>query len=76
LRNFSTSIPNNLEVKALGVPMGIPWFQLKDLARQHGILAFSSNYALYGDMSNRIMRVLAQFASIQEFTPSTRVFWI
>lgn len=64
--NDGCVVARSAEVKALGVPMGVPWFQLKDLAKQHGILAFSSNYTLYGDMSNRFMRVLAQFSPDQE----------
>lgn len=48
-------------VKQLGVPMGVPWFQIKDLAQKHGIVAFSSNYTLYGDLSRRFMDVLGQF---------------
>ena len=54
------------EVKALGIPMGGPWFKLKDLARQHSIIALSSNYALYADMSNRVMSLLNEFSSRQE----------
>ena len=54
-------VARSAEVKALGVTMGTPWFQLQDLARGHGIVAFSSNYVLYGDMSARCMRVLGQF---------------
>ena len=50
------------EAKALGVPMGEPWFKLKDLAKRHGIIAYSSNYALYADMSNRFMSMLSGFA--------------
>lgn len=46
--------------------MGEPWFTLKDLAKQHGVIAFSSNYALYADMSNRVMSLLAQFSPVQE----------
>ena len=46
--------------------MGTPWFQMKDLARQHGIIALSSNYALYADMSNRMMSVLSQYSPDQE----------
>ena len=46
--------------------MGTPWFQMKDIARKHGILALSSNYALYADMSNRMMSVLAQYSPEQE----------
>lgn len=41
--------------------MGQPWFKMKDLAKQHGIIALSSNYPLYGDMSNRATAVLRQF---------------
>jgi len=54
------------EVKALGIPMGGPWFKLKDLARKHSIIALSSNYTLYADMSNRVMSVLGEFSSRQE----------
>ena len=54
------------EVKALGIPMGWPWFKLKDLARQHSIIALSSNYALYADMSNRVMSVLSEYSARQE----------
>lgn len=40
------------------VKMGAPYFQIKDLLRRHGIVAFSSNYALYGDISERVMSVI------------------
>jgi DNA polymerase V len=53
-------------VKALGVRMGQPWFQLKDLAEKHGIVAYSSNYTLYDDMSKRVMSVLSTFSPNQE----------
>ena len=59
--NDGCAVARSNEVKALGVKMGTPWFQLQDLARQHGILAFSSNYTLYGDMSNRVSRILNDF---------------
>jgi DNA polymerase V len=54
------------EAKALGVKMGAPWFQLRALAARFGIVALSSNYALYADMSSRMMAVLAAFAPAQE----------
>jgi DNA polymerase V len=54
------------EVKALGIAMGGPWFKLKDLARKHDIIALSSNYTLYADMSNRVMSVLSEFSARQE----------
>ncbi len=59
--NDGCVVARSAEVKALGVQMGTPWFQMQDLARQHGIVAFSSNYTLYGDMSARCMRVIGQF---------------
>jgi DNA polymerase V len=58
--NDGCVVARSAEVKALGVKMGAPWFQLKDLARKHGILALSSNYALYADMSSRMMNVLGR----------------
>lgn len=42
--NDGCAVARSAEVKALGVKMGTPWFQMKDLARKHGILALSSNY--------------------------------
>ena len=64
--NDSCCVARSNEVKALGVKMGTPWFQLYDLAKQHGIIALSSNYCLYGDVSLRFMRILAQFSPVQE----------
>lgn len=55
-------IARNAEVKALGVSMGQPWFEMKRFAREHGIVAFSSNYTFYGDMSRRVMSVIEQFS--------------
>lgn len=59
--NDGCVVARSAEVKALGVPMGTPWFQLRDRARRDGIVAFSSNYTLYGDLSRRFMSVLRQF---------------
>jgi DNA polymerase V len=64
--NDGCAVARSNEVKALGVKMGTPWFQMKDLARKHGIIALSSNYALYADMSNRMMSVLARYSPDQE----------
>lgn len=55
-------VARDARVKALGVPMGQAWFEMKRFARENGIVAFSSNYTLYGDMSRRVMSVLGQFA--------------
>lgn len=59
--NDGCVIARSAEAKALGVPMGAPWHQLRELARREGIVAFSSNYALYADISNRVVEVLGQF---------------
>ncbi|MEH6999330.1 MAG: Y-family DNA polymerase [Limnobacter sp.] len=59
--NDGCAVARSAEAKALGVKMGEPWHKLKDLARQHGILAYSSNYTLYGDMSQRAVDVLTTF---------------
>ena len=64
--NDGCVVARSQEVRALGVKMGVPWFQLKNLAKQHGIVAKSSNYSLYGDMSARMMAVLGQFSPDQE----------
>lgn len=64
--NDGCAVARSNEVKALGVQMGTPWFKMKDLARQHGIIALSSNYALYADMSNRVMSILREFSPNQE----------
>ena len=64
--NDGCAVARSAEVKALGVPMGTPWFKLKDLARKHGIVALSSNYELYADLSNRMMGLLGQYSPDQE----------
>src|SRR5712691_2464181 len=60
--NDGCVIARSEEAKALGIPMGLPTFQLTDLLQVHPIEVFSSNYALYGDMSARVMTTLAQWA--------------
>lgn len=64
--NDGCAVARSNEAKALGIKMGQPWFQVKELARKHGIIAYSSNYALYADMSNRVMSILSTFSPDQE----------
>ncbi len=64
--NDGCAVARSNEVKALGVKMAEPWFKMEKLARQHGIIALSSNYALYGDMSARVMSTLSIFSPKQE----------
>ena len=60
--NDGCIIARSNEAKALGIRMGMAYFKAKKLLKQHDIAVFSSNYALYGDLSNRVMTVLATFA--------------
>ena len=46
------------EAKALGIPMGVPYFHIRHL-QSHGLVTLSSNYALYADMSARLMSVVS-----------------
>ncbi|MGQ2964772.1 Y-family DNA polymerase [Methylophilus sp.] len=64
--NDGCVISRSAEAKILGVAMGAPWFQIKKFAEQEGISVFSSNYALYADMSARVMTILRQFSPAQE----------
>lgn len=58
--NDGCIISRSAEAKALGLKMGDPYFQVKELLRQHHVQVFSSNYTLYGDMSRRVMHYLGQ----------------
>jgi DNA polymerase V len=48
--------------KGLGLKMGVPFFEIKHLMKSHGLRCVSSNYALYQEVSNRVMRILAEYA--------------
>lgn len=64
--NDGCAVARSNEVKSLGVKMGEPWFKMEKIARQHGIVALSSNYSLYGDLSARVMSILSTFSPTQE----------
>ena len=64
--NDGCAISRSNEAKAIGVKMGQPWFQCREFEKQHGLVALSANFALYGDMSDRMMTVAASFAPRQE----------
>ncbi len=68
--NDGCVVSRSNEAKAIGVRMGQPWFECKALAEEHGIVALSSNYALYADLSNRVMSVLSTYS------PRTEVYSI
>lgn len=58
--NDGCVIARSNEAKALGIKMGVPAYQIKDDIQKYGISVFSSNYTLYGDMSGRVMSILAE----------------
>ena len=64
--NDGCVVSRSNEAKDIGIKMGQPWFQAKALAEEHNILALSSNYALYADLSNRVMNLLAEFSPRHE----------
>jgi DNA polymerase V len=64
--NDGCAVSRSNEAKALGIRMGQPWFECKALADTHGIIALSSNYALYADMSNRVMSILSGYSPRHE----------
>jgi len=68
--NDGCVIARSNEAKALGIPMGAPAFEYKKTFETYNINVFSSNYALYGDMSSRVMNLLS------EFTPEVEIYSI
>lgn len=57
--NNGCVIARSNEAKALGIPMGAPAYQIRELVDKYGVAVFSSNYTLYGDMSSRVMSILS-----------------
>lgn len=64
--NDGCAVSRSQEAKALGIKMGGPIFEVKDIIEKHNVAVFSSNYALYADMSNRVMSILSSYAPVQE----------
>ena len=64
--NDGCAVARSNEAKALGIKMGDPLFKIKDIIEQHHVAVFSSNYALYGDMSRRVQEVLRDWAPAVE----------
>ena len=60
--NDGCVIARSNEAKSLGIPMGAPAFKYKKKFEDNKVEVFSSNFKLYGDMSNRVMSIIAQFA--------------
>jgi DNA polymerase V len=68
--NDGCVIARSDEAKALGVKMGVPLFKTQHLVEAHSIAVYSSNYCLYGDMSQRVM------GALQELTPEVEIYSI
>ena len=60
--NDGCVISRSKEAKVLGIKMGEPYFKVKELIRKNKVYIFSSNFALYGDLSRRVMRILKTFS--------------
>ena len=68
--NDGCVIARSYEAKALGIPMGAPEFKFRQQLKEHNVKVFSSNYALYDDLSNRVMKIL------ENYTPNVEVYSI
>lgn len=68
--NDGCVIARSNEAKVLGIKMGVPAYQIKTEIEQYNIGVFSSNYTLYGDMSNRVMNMLTSYS------PSVEIYSI
>ena len=68
--NDGCIISRSYEAKEIGIPMGTPEIKVRDAIKQHNIKVCSSNYALYGDLSQRVMKIL------EKFCPSVEVYSI
>jgi DNA polymerase V len=66
--NDGCAVARSNEAKALGIPMGAPAFKYRELFAQHGVVQFSGNFELYGDISSRIISILTAI------TPRTEVY--
>ena len=73
--NDGCVISRSDEAKAIELPMGAPAFKYKSFCKANKVQILSSNYPLYGDMSNRVMKILDQFTPDVEVYSITKHFW-
>ncbi|HHP4996375.1 DNA polymerase thumb domain-containing protein [Acinetobacter baumannii] len=67
--NDGCAVARSNESKALGIKMGVPLFQIKDIVQQHNVIVLSSNYAMYAEMSRRFHTILASYVTPEEVEP-------
>jgi DNA polymerase V len=64
--NDGCAIARSNEAKALGIKMGAPWFEIRHLEESEGLVALSANFALYGDLSDRVASIIAGMGPAHE----------
>src|SRR6185436_14436360 len=64
--NDGCVIARSEEAKQIGIVMGTPEYMVRDLIKKNNVAVFSSNYTLYGDMSDRVMKLMAPFVPKME----------
>lgn len=69
--NDGCAIARSEEAKAIGIDMGMPTFMIEEIIKKHNVAVFSSNYTLYGDMSDRVMKILRTFSAAVELYNSS-----
>ncbi len=75
--NDGCVVARSQEVKDLGIPMGVPFFEVKDMCKKHHITVFSSNFTLYRDISSRVMSALKdEFDRIEVYSIDEAFFEI
>ncbi|WP_227063352.1 Y-family DNA polymerase [Acinetobacter pittii] len=67
--NDGCAVARSNESKALGIKMGVPLFQIKDIVKQHNVVVLSSNYAMYAEMSRRFHTILGSYVTDEEVEP-------
>lgn len=67
--NDGCAVARSNESKALGIKMGVPLFQIKDVVQRHNVLVLSSNYAMYAEMSRRFHKILSSYVTSEEVEP-------
>ena len=72
--NDGCVISRSQEVKDLGIPMGIPFFKIKNLTKFHNVEVFSSNFSLYADISRRFFEIISSFSQNTEIYSIDELF--
>ncbi len=72
--NDGCVIARSSEAKLLQVAMGAPYFKIEKFCKQEGIAVFSSNFSLYGDLSNRVMQIISGYAQRSEVYSIDEIF--